>query len=190
MNGLTMESIKNVKLGLDPKKMEVVVSADITMKDEEDKDDLYLIMFNIMDNPLRLSLFTIGDLFGLVKKNTGMPDSQIIKMAEKHPDKYISLALGNPEDMGELGVENVRIILDSPETAKKARIVLSSMIEHKHYLQKSIYHIGPKVIEKEQKVETIELISQLKMMLEIVKRWDGFDINDFQQDLESGNIKV
>ena len=63
-----MESIKNVKLGLDPKKMEVVVSADITMKDETDKDDLYLIMFNIMDNPLRLSLFTIGDLFGLGEK--------------------------------------------------------------------------------------------------------------------------
>ena len=119
-----------------------------------------------------------------------MAESQITKMAENHPDKYIALALGNPEDIGEVGIENVRIVLDSPENAKKARIVLSSMIEHKHYLQKSIYHIGSEVIEKEQKVETIELISQLKMMLEIVKRWDGFDINAFQQDLESGNIKV
>ena len=185
-----MESIKNVKLGLDPKKMQVVVSADITMKDEADKDDLYLIMFNIMDNPLRLSLFTIGDLFGLAQKNTGMPDSQIIRLAEKQPDKYISLALGNPEDLSEVGVENVRILLDSPENAKKARIVLSSMIEHKHYLQKSKYHIGSKIIDKEQKVETIELITQLKMMLEIVKRWDNFDIDTFKQELESGNIKI
>ena len=51
-----MEKIDNLKLALDPKTMELIVTADVVMKNKEDFDDLYLIMFNIMDDPLRLSV--------------------------------------------------------------------------------------------------------------------------------------
>ena len=62
------------------------------------------------------------------------------------------------------------------------------MIENQHYLQKSTYHINGEIITKEQKVDTLPLIPQLKMMLEIVKRWDGFDSLKFKEDIESGKI--
>jgi len=64
------------------------------------------------------------------------------------------------------------------------------MVDNQHYLQKSTYHIGNETIEKEQKVDTIPLIPQLKMMLEIVKRWDGFDSLKFKEEIESGKIKL
>ena len=55
-----MKEIKNVKLGVNPTNMVVTVSADVVMDGLEDPDDLYLVMFNVMDDPLRLSVFTIG----------------------------------------------------------------------------------------------------------------------------------
>ena len=51
-----MKEIKNVKLGVVPKTMEVSVNSEVIMKSKEDFDDLYVVMFNIMDEPLRLSL--------------------------------------------------------------------------------------------------------------------------------------
>ena len=179
-----------MKLGLDPKKMEVIVSADIIMKGKADIDDLYLIMFNVMDNPLRLSVFTIGNLFDKVIENTNCSPAEAMLLAQKKPDEYIQSALGNLEDIAEVGDENVKIPLDSEENAKKARIVLSSMIEHQHYLQKSKYLIDGEVIAKEQEIDTTELIPQLKMMLEIIKRWEGFDIETFRRDIEGGNLKI
>ena len=44
--------------------------------------------------------------------------------------------------------------------------------------------------EKEQRIETEALIPQLKMMLEIVKTWDTFNIQEFQKNIENGNIKL
>ena len=64
-----MKKINNVKLGMNPKDMVVTVSAEIEMAGEDDTDDLYLVMFNIMDSPLRLSVFTVGKLYNLVKNN-------------------------------------------------------------------------------------------------------------------------
>ena len=61
-----MKSIKNVKLGLNSD-MTVIVNADVEMVNAQDQDDLYLVMFNIMDDPLRLSLFTIGQLLSWKK---------------------------------------------------------------------------------------------------------------------------
>jgi hypothetical protein len=185
-----MESIKNVKLGMNPNNMVVTVSADVTMKDKEDPDDLYLVMFNIMDSPLRLSVFTIGNLFEMVKKNTKMTDEQVITMMKSNPEQYIQSAVSNMDNISEYSVENVKIPLDSEKNATKARMVLMSMIDKKHYVQKSTYYIGDEVIEKSQEVETEPLIQQLKMMLEITKRWDGFDPASFQSDIESGVIKL
>ena len=185
-----MKSIKNVKLGLSPSDMKVIVSADVEMGDAEDKDDLYLVMFNIMDEPLRLSVFTIGQLINLVKKNTKMSQEEAYQILEENPERYIQLAVQDMGALGDYGMENIKIPLTSKENAQKARLVLTSMIDNQHYLQKSTYHIGKETIEKEQKVDTIPLIPQLKMMLEIVKRWDGFDSLKFKEEIESGKIKL
>ena len=126
----------------------------------------------------------------LVKKNTEISEEQAYTILEESPEKYIQLAVQDMGVLGEYGVENVKIPLTSEENAKKARLVLTSMVDNQHYLQKSTYHIGNETIEKEQKVDTIPLIPQLKMMLEIVKRWDGFDSLKFKEEIESGKIKL
>ena len=185
-----MKKIDGVKLGLDSKTMEVVVSADITMNSKDDWDDLYITMFNVMDEPLRLALFTVGNLKEMVKTNTDISESQAKALATSNPEEYISSAIQNPDLLGTYGSENVKVPLDSEANAKKARIVLSSMVEKGYYIQKSTYHYNGEEVSKQQKIETDALAMQLKMMLEIVKRWDGFNVDDFQHDFESGKIKL
>lgn len=184
-----MKEIKNVKLGVNPTNMVVTVSADVVMDGPEDPDDLYLVMFNVMDDPLRLSVFTIGKLIDIVKANTGFNHKQVLEIMKTHPEKYVQLAVSNVEGLGDVSKENVKIPLDSETNAKKARIVLSSMIENKMYLQKSTYYIGDEIVKKEQEIDTEPLIPQLKMMIEIAKRWDGFDSAQFQKEIEAGTVK-
>jgi len=185
-----MKEIRNVKLGINPKDMVVNVVADVEMNGKQDEDDLYLVMFNVMDSPLRLSLFTIGNLFDLVKKNSNLSDEEIYHLMKNSPDKYIQYAIGNMDALGEAGKENVKILLDSAENAKRARLVLSSMIDKKKYWQKTTYFIEGEEVKKEQEIETEQLIPQLKMMMEIAKRWENFDPVKFQQDMKNGTIKL
>lgn len=185
-----MKSIKNVKLGINPKDMVVTVTADVEMIDDKDPDDLYLVMFNIMDSPLRLSLFTIGNLSELVSQNTKLSDGEIVKLMKDNPEQFIQLAVGNVEVLGEKSVENVKITLDSDSNASKARLILSSMIDKRKYMQKSTYYINGETVNKEQEVDTEPLLPQLKMMLEITKKWNGFNPEKFQKDIEEGRIKL
>ena len=188
--GVIMKKIDNVKLGLDSKTMGVVVSADIIMDGKDDWDDLYLIMFNVMEDPLRLALFSVGNLKYMAKLNKNMTESKVKSLAKSDPQAYISAAIEDTDLLGTQGSENIKVLLNSDNNAKKARLVLSSMIDKGYYVQKSTYHFGDEKISKQQKVATEALIMQLKMMLEIIKRWDGFDIDNFQRDFEKGNIKI
>ena len=185
-----MEKIKKVKLGVNPETMQVVVTAEVEMKNNKDKDDLYLIMFNIMDSPLRLSLFTIGNLHRIVKENHELPDSQIVDIMENNPEKYISLAVSDLDILSKYGIENVKIELNNKNNATKARLILSSMINSKSYLQITKYKIDGEEIIKEQEIDTEELIPQLKLMLEITKRWENFNPEEFQKEIDSGKIKL
>ena len=185
-----MKSIKNVKLGINPKDMVVTVTADVEMIDDKDPDDLYLVMFNIMDSPLRLSLFTIGNLSELVSQNTKLSDGEIVKLMKENPEQFIQLAVGNAEVLGEKSIENVKITLDSDSNASKARLIISSMIDKRKYVQKSTYYINGEKVYKEQEVDTEPLLPQLKMMLEITKKWNGFNPEQFQKDIEEGRIKL
>lgn len=187
---VNMEKIKKVKLGVNPETMQVVVTAEVEMKNNKDKDDLYLIMFNIMDSPLRLSLFTIGNLHRIVKENHELPDSQIVEIMENNPEKYISLAVSDLDILSKYGNENVKIELNNKNNATKARLILSSMINSKSYLQITKYKIDGEEIIKEQEIDTEELIPQLKLMLEITKRWENFNPEEFQKEIDSGKIKL
>jgi hypothetical protein len=185
-----MEKIDNLKLALDPKTMELIVTADVVMKNKEDFDDLYLIMFNIMDDPLRLSVIGVCNLLEMAMENTQMNEAQLLSLLKANPEKYITLATQNVETMASRGDEFISINLDSADNAKRARIVLTSMIDKQYYIQKSKYHVEGELHEKEQRIETEALIPQLKMMLEIVKTWDTFNIQEFQKNIENGNIKL
>ena len=185
-----MKKIDNVKLGLDSKTMEVVVSADIIMDGKDDWDDLYLIMFNVMEDPLRLALFSVGNLKDMAKVNKNLTETKVKALAKSNPQAYISAAIEDTDLLGNQGMENVKVLLNSDTNAQRARLVLSSMIDKGYYVKKSTYHFGDEVISKQQKVETEALIMQLKMMLEIIKRWNGFNIDDFQRDFEKGNVKI
>tara|TARA_B100000287_G_scaffold419135_1_gene456973 strand:+ start:2942 stop:3556 length:615 start_codon:yes stop_codon:yes gene_type:complete len=187
---VNMEKIKKVKLGVNPETMQVVVTAEVEMKNNKDKDDLYLIMFNIMDSPLRLSLFTIGNLHRIVKENHELPDSQIVDIMENNPEKYIALAVSDLDILSKYGTENVKIELNNKNNATKARLILSSMINSKSYLQITKYKIDGEEIIKEQEIDTEELIPQLKLMLEITKRWENFNPEEFQKEIDSGKIKL
>jgi hypothetical protein len=181
-----MKSINNIKLGIVPKTMEVTVNSDILMKNKDDFDDLYVIMFNIMDEPLRLSLITIGNLSSILKEN-GKSESEIKRLYDASPEKYLSEALSNPESFDTNAKENIRILLNSKENAQKARLIISSMIQHKFYTQNTNYIFDDETIKKEQKVDTTELIPQLKLMLEIIKQWDTFDVKEFAKALQESN---
>ncbi len=185
-----MEKINNLKVAIDPKSLELVVTAEILMKDEKDFDDLYLIMFNIMDEPLRLSVIGVCNLLEMAMENTNMNESQLKSLLNANPEKYITLATENIELMSKMGKEFIGINLDSEENAKKARIVITSMIDKQYYIQRSKYLVNGEVHDKEQQIETEPLIPQLKMMLEIVKGWNTFNIEDFQRKIESGEIKL
>ena len=187
---VSMDKISNLKLGLDSNTIELVVTTDIIMKGKTDYDDLYLIMFNIMDEPLRLSIIGVSNLLDMAAQNTDMNEAQLISLLKANPEKYITLATQDINLMGERGKEFISINLDSEKNATKARLVVSSMIDKQYYIQKSNYHVEGETIEKEQKIETEALIPQLKLMLEIIKTWDTFNPQDFQKKIENGEIKL
>jgi len=181
-----MKSIKNVKLGLAPKTMEVIVTSDVIMNGKEDFDDLYVVMFNIMDEPLRLSLITIGNLSNILNEK-GMSKDKIKDLYTNNPENYLNEALNDPQSFDKYAKENIRILLDTKENAQKARLIISSMIQNKYYMQKTNYIFEDESINKEQKIDTTELIPQLKLMLEIIKQWDTFDVKEFAKALQNSN---
>tara|TARA_R110000851_G_scaffold49643_1_gene119329 strand:+ start:657 stop:1214 length:558 start_codon:yes stop_codon:yes gene_type:complete len=185
-----MDKISKLKLGLDSNTIELIVTTDIIMKSKHDYDDLYLIMFNIMDEPLRLSVIGVSNLLDMAAHNSKMNEAQLISLLKANPEKYITLATQDINLLGERGKEFISINLDSEKNATKSRLVVSSMIDKQYYIQKSNYHVEGEIIEKDQKIETVALIPQLKLMLEIIKSWDTFNTQDFQKKIENGEIKL
>ena len=78
----------------------------------------------------------------------------------------------------ERGVEKIKIPLDSQENADKARIIIASMIDKGRFIQKSNYIIDGESQFKEQDVDTANMVPQLKLMLEIIKKWDTIDLDE------------
>lgn len=173
-----MKKINKVKLSLN-EKAEVVVNADIHMENKDDKDDIYFIMFNILHNPLRFVVATVGDFSGILR-NKGIPQTQISDWLESEPEKFIQAVMTDQVALFGSATEKVKVTLDSPKNAQLSRAVISSMIQQGYYHQISHYKIDGEVVEtKEQKIPTLDLLADLKQMLEIVKIWDTFDLKEF-----------
>ena len=85
----------------------------------------------------------------------------------------------------------VKIVLDSEKKSAQARLILASMVDNEHYLQRTKYTFKGEEIEvKEQRIETEELALQLKAMIEIVKQWETFDMKEYQREMELALEKI
>ena len=180
-----MKEIKKVKLGVN-KDAIVVVSSDVEMKSKEDADEAYIIMFNIIGDPLRLGIIVVGNMLDKAIENTNLSKSQLVALMETNPEKYLEAAMKDPERIFDSAQEMVKIVLDSEKKAAQARLILASMVDNGHYLQRTRYSFEGEEIEiKEQKIETEELALQLKAMIEIVKQWETFDMEEYQREMEA-----
>jgi hypothetical protein len=76
--------------------------------------------------------------------------------------------------------EKVKVVLDSQRNADMARMVITSLLQNGYYEQITTYIIpGAEPIVSTQKVPTESLAAELKVMLDISKKWDGFDLDTY-----------
>jgi hypothetical protein len=174
-----MDRINSVKLGLN-NDMEVVVTADIQMKSEQDTDDVYFVMFNILDAPLRFVVATASNFEDFLLKK-GVPQATISTWLLETPDLFMAEIVNHQMEVMGSAVERVKVSLDSGPNADMARTVILSMIDKGYFLNISNYHVPGKSqpIQRTQKVETAALLPDFQMMLEVVKNWEGFDFADY-----------
>ena len=175
-----MKKLKKMNLKINPEDMVLTMNTDIEMVSKTDKDDAYIVMFNIIDNPLRLSIITVSNFYDIMQDVFKVEREKIESLTQQELDVLIAETVSNIEVITKYGEEKIKVNLDNETNAKKVRVILSSMIENGFYTQITNYHCEDKVIKKEQKIDTKELNPQLKMMLEIVKDWEKFDINKFK----------
>lgn len=175
-----MKAIKQVKLSLN-KQAQVVVTADIHMKSEQDPDDVYFVMFNILHDPLRLVVATVGDFVGLLSASQNLSEAQSESVLMNDPEKFMQLVLGDQVGMFAAAEEKVKVVLDSQKNADMARAVVASMINQGMYHQVSNYYLPGQTdpVVKNQEVPTKELMADLHQMLGIIKEWEGFDLREF-----------
>jgi hypothetical protein len=181
-----MKSIGKVVLGMD-EGAKIIVKSSVSMKDTEDRDDLYFVMFNVMapeggEGTLRLSIATVG-CFSQKLVDLGVSNQKRIeKMIDDDPEKYLQLVVKHYGEIVAHGEEKVSIPLDSEENATKARAILTSLISNGCYVQVTRYRVpgaDPEITERAQEVPTADLVDSLQAMLDIVKNWKTFDIADY-----------
>jgi hypothetical protein len=181
-----MEKIKKVKLSLNSE-AEVVVVADIKMHGKMDTDDIYFVMFNILHNPLRFVVATVGDFAGILLQQ-GHSKTRVLDWLANNPEEFMSKVLNNQEVLFGAAKEKVRVILDAQKNANMARAVVASMIDKGFYWQQSNYWVDGVMSEpKMQQVPTKELMLDLNQMLNIIKSWETFDLREFL--MEQGATK-
>jgi len=174
-----MKAIKRVKLSLN-KAAEVVVTADIEMRSEQDPDDVYFVMFNILHDPLRMVVATVGNFCGILSEAHSLTLEQSEALLQAEPERFMQLVLGDQVRLFGSAEEKVKVVLDSQKNADMARAVVASMINNGKYHQVSNYYIGSNdPVVKVQEVPTKELLPDLHQMLNIIKEWENFDLREF-----------
>tara|TARA_R110000751_G_scaffold216183_10_gene319525 strand:+ start:141 stop:719 length:579 start_codon:yes stop_codon:yes gene_type:complete len=175
-----MQSVKKVKLGLNAE-MEVVVTADVNMKHKADLDDVYFVMFNVLDTPLRFVVSTAGNFTEFLVER-GTEETEINKwFSEETPDKFLEEVVQHQTDILIHSDEKVRVILDTQKNADLARVVVSSMIEKGYFINITNYNIPgiDEPVQKVQQVPTESLFQDFATMLEVIKEWENFDFEEF-----------
>lgn len=171
-----MKQISDVKLGF--KDNEVIVTAVVDM-DHNDKDDLYFVMFNILDDPLRFVVAVAGNFVDfLVSK--GYNREEIDRWLSKDPQKYLEGIVQHQVEIMQSANERVKVVIDNQASADQARMVVTSLLAKGHFNQVTTYRFPDGTEDnKLQKVPTGDMARDLKIMLEIIKDWENFDYNEF-----------
>jgi len=179
-----MEKIGKTKLTMN-KEMKVVVYADVYMKDEHDADDLYFVMFNILADPLRLSLCVVSEFFNYLANYTDITVEELNKLLAQDPEAYLTLVQNNYTGMVEhSAAEKVKIKLDNKVAADQARAIITSLLSKGEFKQVTTYKIpGKDPFVREQIVDTKPLQGELTIMLDIIKKWKGFDLETYMMSL-------
>ncbi|MDA8718716.1 hypothetical protein N9M03_00790 [bacterium] len=174
-----MDRINSVKLGLN-NDMEVVVTADIQMKSGVDTDDVYFVMFNVLDDPLRFVVATASNFEEFLLKK-GVPSATLSSWLAENPELFMGEIVKHQMEVMGNAVERVKVSLDQQSNADVARTVILSMIDKGYFLNVSNYHIPGQTepIQRTQKVETAALLPDFQMMLDVVKNWEGFDFSEY-----------
>ncbi len=178
-----MQSVKKVKLGLNSE-MEVVVTADVNMKNDADLDDVYFVMFNVLDTPLRFVVSTAGNFTEFLVER-GTEEKEITAwFKEETPEKFLEEVVKHQTDILIHSDEKVRVVLDSQKNADLARVVVSSMIEKGYFINITNYTIPgqDEPVQKIQQVPTESLFQDFATMLEVIKEWENFDFEEFLRD--------
>jgi hypothetical protein len=179
-----MEKIGKTKLTMN-KDMKVVVYSDVYMKDENDADDLYFVMFNILADPLRLSLCVVSEFFDYLVNHTDINEAELNKMLKTDPEAYLGLVQNNYAGMVESSAtEKVKIKLDNKVSADQARAIVTSLLAKGEFKQVTTYKIpGKDPFVREQIVDTTPLQGELTIMLDIIKKWHGFDLETYMKSM-------
>jgi hypothetical protein len=178
-----MDSITNVKMALN-ESQEVVVAADVNMKNQKDIDDLYFVMFNILSDPLRFSVCTTGDFTTLIAKESGSTPEKMQKLMAEDGLKFMQKVGEHQMVIMTAAEERLKIPLSTPTAANQARTVLTSMISKGYFNQITVYNVPgqaePQV--RGQKVPIEGMLPDLQQMLTIVKEWETFDGEAFLKE--------
>ena len=179
-----MKKIGKTKLTMN-KEMLVVVYADVYMQDADDADDLYFVMFNILADPLRLSLCVVSEFFDYLVDHTDISRTKLNQMLKTDPEAYLMLVQNNYSGMVEhSATEKVKIKLDNQTTADQARAIVTSLLSKGEFKQITTYIIpGKAPFVREQIVDTTPLKGELTIMLDIIKKWEGFDLETYMMTL-------
>lgn len=173
-----MKAIRDVRLGF--KDQEVLVTADIDME-TEDLDDLYFVMFNILDNPLRFVVAVAGNFVDFLESK-GHPRSDLKLWLKKNPQKYLETIVQHQVEIMQSAKERVKVQLNSQANADQARLVVTSMMAKGHFNQISTYRFPDGTEDsKLQKVPTKDMEKDLSVMLEVIKDWENFDYDSFME---------
>lgn len=177
-----MKNIRNVKLSMN-QEAEVVVTADVDMDSKDDKDDVYFVMFNILHEPLRFVVATLGNFTQFLKEK-GVAQSRINHWLDENPEDFLKEVVKYQLELLPRSKERVRVNLDSKKNSDLSRGVVSSMLSKGYFIHISTYHYDddPEPQVKIQKVPTAELAGDLGQMLEIIKDWDNFDYGEWLKE--------
>jgi hypothetical protein len=179
-----MKKIGKTKLTMN-KEMLVIVYTDVYMQDANDVDDLYFVMFNILADPLRLSLCVVSEFFNYLVNHIDITEAELNKMLKTDPEAYLGLVQNNYSGMVEhSATEKVKINLDNKVSADQARAIITSLLSKEEFKQITTYIIpGKAPFVREQIVDTTPLKGELTIMLDIIKKWEGFDLETYMMTL-------
>lgn len=177
-----MKEVKDVKLGI--KDGDVVVTATVDMKSGDDRDDLYFVMFNILNDPLRL-VVAVSSNFADFLVTQGYRQSDIESWLQNDVQQYLQCVVKHQVEIMANATERIKISLDSQQNADQARLVVATMLSKGYFKQVTVYNT-PGAEEpdiKIQNVPTKDMARDLQIMLEVIKNWENFDYETFHKEM-------